>query len=261
MLLSLYQYRSFIWRNAMHDFRHRYAGSGLGALWNVMHPLAMIAIYAVVFTSIMSPRLPGSTGRFDYTIYLCAGIIPWIAFADCVSRACGALILNAGYLKKLPIPEAVFVAQEAVAAFVTAAISFVILFIFGLCVGMKPTGLWLLVPVPLIALLALGFAIGMLLSTLNVFFRDIQQWVGIALQIGLWTAPIVYVVDILPAPVRAILKFHPIVPALVGIRDLFVYGRLPPVWVWAGMIGWPVLFGAAAVAVSRKLSAEIRDVI
>jgi len=254
MLPSLYQYRNFIWRNAMHDFRHRYAGSSMGALWNVMHPLAMIAIYAIVFTSIMSPRLPGTDSRFGYIIYLCSGIIPWTAFADCVSRGCSSLVLNASYLKKLPIPEPVFVAQEAVAAFVTAMISFVILFVFGLCVGMKPATTWLLVPLPVIALLALGFAIGMLLSTINVFFRDVQQWVGIVLQILMWTAPVVYVVDILPPQLQAVLKFHPLVPPLLAIRELFVYATWPPAWQWIAMLAWPAAFGVAALAVTNALA-------
>jgi len=260
MLFSLYQHRNFIWRNAMHDFRHRYAGSSMGALWNVLHPLAMIAIYTLVFSSIMTPQLDGRTGRFAFILYLCSGIIPWTAFADCVSRGCGSLVVNAGYLRKLPIPEPVFVAQEAVAAFVTAAISFGLLLVFGLCVGLPISWTWLLLPVPLLALLSLGFAIGMLLSTLNVFFRDIQQWVGIALQITMWTAPIVYAAKILPPAYQAVLRWHPLLPSINSVR-LLMDGNLPAAWDWAMMFAWPMVFGVLALAVVRALSDEIRDVI
>lgn len=232
----------------------------MGALWNVMHPLAMIAIYTLVFSSIMSPRLPGKAGRYSFIIYLCSGIVPWTAFADCVTRGCGALVLNAGYLRKLPIPEPVFVAQEAVAAFVTAAISFVLLLAFGVCVGLPPTWTWLLLPVPLICLLSLGFAIGMLLSTLNVFFRDIQQWVGIALQITMWTAPIVYAAAILPPAYQAVLRWHPLLPSINAVRAM-MDGSLPSPLEWAMMFAWPIVFGVMALAVSRRLSDEIRDVI
>ncbi len=232
----------------------------MGAFWNVLHPLAMIAIYTLVFSSIMSPRLPGNAGRFSFIIYLCSGIIPWTAFADCVSRGCGALVLNAGYLRKLPIPEPVFVAQEAVLAFVTAAISFLLLLGFGVCVGLPPATTWLLLPLPLIALITLGFSIGMLLSTLNVFFRDIQQWVGIALQITMWTAPIVYAATILPPAYQAVLRWHPLLPSISGIRAL-MDGNLPSSWDWAMMFAWPMVFGVLALAVSRRLSDEIRDVI
>jgi len=154
----------------------------------------------------------------------------------------------------------VFVAQEAVAAFVTAAISFILLLAFGLCVGLPPAWTWLLLPLPLVALLALGFAIGMLLSTLNVFFRDIQQWVGIALQITMWTAPIVYAAAILPPAYQAVLRWHPLLPSINSVRAM-MDGALPSPFEWAMMFIWPTVFGAMALAVSRRLSDEIRDVI
>ena len=158
MLASLVRYRSFIWRHAAADLRHRYAGTGLGLAWNVVHPLAVIAIYSAVFTTVFpTPAEPGG-GRLPYTFYLCSGFFPWLAFSDCVTRGTAAFVANAAYLKKLPIPEPVFVAQSAAT---TATL--------GLAVELRPapgrrrwrweTGpawTWLLLPLPLLASQWLG---------------------------------------------------------------------------------------------------------
>src|SRR5580700_10162767 len=107
----------------MSDLRHRYAGTGMGIAWNVIHPLGIIVIYSIVFSSIMKNRLPGHPGILAYTVYLCSGLFPWLAFSDCVTRGCGSFISNANYLKKLPIPEQVFVAQNALASTVSLTIN------------------------------------------------------------------------------------------------------------------------------------------
>src|SRR6185312_3892686 len=80
---TLYRYRSFIWQHALADLRHRYAGTGMGVVWNVVHPLAMIAVYALIFGAIMGSTMQEVPGRWGLTIYLCAGFFPWIAFSDC----------------------------------------------------------------------------------------------------------------------------------------------------------------------------------
>ena len=260
MLKSLFQYRKFIWRNAFHEFRHRYAGSSMGVMWNVLHPIAMIAIYSLVFGGIMTSRV-GSGSKFAYMVYLCAGLFPWLAFADCVTRGCQAFVANANYLRKLPIPEPVFIAQVLISSSINLVISFSLLIVFALCVGQKPTMLWLLVPVPLILLQLLGFAVAMLVGTLNVFFRDMQEWVGIVLAAMMWTVPIVYVADILPPLYQKFLPWHPIAPALSATRDLLIYGRWPQALAWFNMIAWPAVIGLVAVGILGKLRDEIRDVI
>lgn len=262
MIGSLVQYRSFIWRHARADLRHRYAGTGMGVAWNVLHPLAVISIYSIVFTSIFKrDTLSAGGGKLPYTFYLCAGFFPWLAFSDCVSRGCGSFIANATYLKKLPIPEQVFIAQNAAACTLSLSLNLVLLLVLALVLGWTPGWTWLLLPVPIILLQWLGFGVGLFLGTLNVFFRDIAEWVGIALQLIFWTVPIVYTIDAPPAWAAMLLQWHPLMPPLEAIRDLFLHRTLPPSHLWIGMIAWPVLVSIVAYLVLQKLRPEIRDVI
>src|SRR5207247_5184233 len=100
MIVNLWRYRAFIVKNALSDVRYRYAGSAMGIAWNVITPLAQIVIYSLVFSQIMVTRLavPGSDTSF--ALYLCAGLLPWAAFSDCVQRGASAFIENAHYFKK-----------------------------------------------------------------------------------------------------------------------------------------------------------------
>ena len=266
MVKGLLAYRRFIVQGALAELRHRYAGTGLGVVWNVIHPLALIAVYSIVFTALMRGRVPGEVGgRFGYVLYLCSGLLPWLAFAECLTRAANAFTENATYLRKLPIPEQVFVARAAASATLGLAISFSLLLIISLALGLRPRATWLLLPVALVSMQALGFGLGLLCGTLNVFFRDVGQLLGVALQVVLWTVPVVYVVDggLLPEWFFAALKWHPLHPPLEAVRVWFLGlpRTLEPWQSWLGMIAWPALAIAAAAAVFGKLRREIRDVL
>ena len=266
MIRGLLSHRRFIWQSAVAELRHRYAGTGLGVVWNVLHPLALIAVYSIVFTALMRGRVPGDAGgHFGYVLYLCSGLLPWLAFAECLTRGCNAFTDNATYLRKLPIPEQVFVARAAASATLGLAISFALLLVISLALGLRPRAQWVLLPAALLSMQALGFGLGLLCGTLNVFFRDVGQLLGVALQVVLWTVPVVYVVDGngFPGWFVGALKWHPLLPPLEAVRVWFLGlpPKMAPWQMWLGMIAWPAAAVAAAGAVFGKLRREIRDVL
>src|SRR3954447_7538770 len=260
MVVPLLKYRRLIWQHAVAELRHRYAGTGLGVVWNVLNPLALILIYSIVFSVVLKPNDP-QFRSIPYPLYLCSGLLPWLAFAECITRGTNAFCENAAYLKKLPIPEQVFVAQAAASATLGLGISFSLLLVVALAAGLRPTPWWLLLPAPLVALQALGFALGLLCGTLNVFFRDIGQILAVALQVVMWTVPVVYLDTALPPWLRAAVHWHPLWPALDAVRDLFLYSRPPPPFDWAAMLAWPAAVLVVAGVVFQRLRAEIRDVL
>jgi lipopolysaccharide transport system permease protein len=267
MIISLLRYRSFIWRNAWAELRHRYAGTNLGVVWNVLHPLALIGVYGIVFTGVFARATPlphavaGAGPNTAFLFYLTSALLPWMAFAECVTRGCNAFSENSSYLKKLPIPEQVFVAQSAASATLGLIISFSLLLAVSLGLGLRPSPYWLLLPLPLLSLQVLGFGLGLLCGTLNVFFRDIGQLLAVVLQLALWTVPVVYPKEILPVWAQRAMEWHPIYPPLDAIRELFLYHETPPASAWLGMIVWPALACAVAWAAFRALRTEIRDLL
>lgn len=261
MVVNLWRYKRFIFNNAVNDLRHRYAGSGMGVFWNVLNPLAQILVYTIVFSQIMVVRLPGGASTADFAIYICTGLLPWIAFSECISRGANSFIENANYLKKLPIPEQIFVAKGAVSATLSLFISMLLLFVINLFIGSGAKWTWTAVPFILLLFQCFGFGIGLMLSSFNVFFRDIGEILGIFIQMWMWLTPIVYLKDIIPSHFLSIMAFNPAYPFVDALHMSIIYGNWPEPNHWAAMAAWSLLAPVAGYLVLRKLRSEIRDVL
>jgi lipopolysaccharide transport system permease protein len=261
MIISLWRYRAFIVKNALSDVRSQYAGSAAGVAWHVATPLAQILIFTMVFSQIMPVRLERMGASDSFAVYLCAGLLPWAAFADCVTRGAGAFIENATYLKKLPIPEQVFVARNAVAASIFLGVSMALLALVTLLTGGRLTLAWLGVPAVLVLLQGFGFGLGLVFSTLNVFVRDIGHALTIALQLWMWMTPIVWVESVLPAHLQAWVPWNPAYAFIDALHRMIVGGGWPPLGAWPVMAAWALGASLAGYLLLRRLRPEIRDAL
>jgi len=135
--------------------------------------------------------------------------------------------------------------------------------LFGLAVvmGYPSTWLWLVVPLVAILFQGFGFGLGLLLFSINVFFRDVGQLLGIFMQIWMWMTPIVYPESILPELFVMYMRFNPAYPFIHTMRGLFLFGRLPEAWMWWVMCAWAFGVPILGYLVLRKLRPEIRDVL
>jgi len=265
MVVNLWKYRWLIVRHALHDLRTRYAGSVVGYLWNVLIPLAQIAVFSVIFSTLMNWRaeMYGMTGRFSFVIFLCAGLLPWNAFADTVMRGVGSLVGNTGYLKTLRIPEQIFVARDACSGFLSALLAVGLFLVFtAVFARWGPFLTWLQILPALVLYLGFAFGVGLLLSCLNVFFRDVQPLMNIVLLLWFWVTPIVY-------PETA-LSQHPTLVALLHCNPAYhftvafheaVGNRWVPATTWLICVVITLTTNAVAYLALRRLRPEIRDVL
>jgi len=261
MIISIWKYRKFIWKNAARDLWHRYAGSSMGFLWNVINPLFQIVLYTLVFSQLMSIRIPNLPSGFGFAIYLCSGLIPWIGFSETVSRCTNSFVENANYLRKLAIPEQVFVAQNAGSSFFSLMIGMALLVTICCILGHYPTWSWICLPPLLILMQGFGFGLGLLLGVLNAFFRDIGQVVNLSLQLWFWATPIVYTENILPESLKGLLAYNPAYPFIHALQSIIV-GRLwPDVNTWMTMLLLAFVFPLLGYLLLRKLRPELRDVL
>ncbi len=261
MIVNLWRYRAFIVKNALSDLRTRYAGSAIGIAWHVVNPLAQILIYMLVFSQIMRVRLPGMGSDLTFALYLCAGLLPWTAFVDCVLRGANAFIENASYLKRLPIPEQVFVAQNALASTMFLGLSMTLLGVVTVLTGGTLSLTWLGVPAVLILFQGFGFGLGLIFSTINLFLRDAGHALTIALQLWMWMTPIVYVEAILPPSLQAAVRYNPAYPYIDALHRMIVTGQWPLPGQWPVMLAWTCVTPILGFLVLRRLRPEIRDVL
>ncbi len=259
--MNILKYRKYLWDSAVSELRNRYAGSSLGSLWNVIQPLFQILIYTFVFSQIMIAKLPGIESTTYFAIYLCAGLVPWLSFSEIIVRGSNAFIENATYLKKLPIPEYLFVLQTGVVSSIILFISMGILFIIVIIMGGTISFLWLLVPLILALLVVFGIGIAIIFASINVFFRDFGQLLGTLVHLWLWLTPIVYVKELLPEDYRHIIDYNPLYYYIESLQGIIVFSEAPEANLWVNMLITSSITIFAGTLIVRKLRSEIRDVI
>lgn len=235
----------------------------MGIFWNIILPIIQILIYTVVFSQLVGLRSPAMTSqnRYAFVLYICSGILPWLTFSGSVISGSNAFLVNARYLRKLPIPEEIFVAQSSVADVLGLIIQLILLVIVGLLVGHLPAWTYILLPVVAVLFVSLAFGIGLLLATLRIFFRDIGHILGVMMQMWMWTLPVIYFETILPPKWQSLLKWNPPYAYIKAFRLLFLENQLPSWEIWVGMLAWTIVFILLGYFVLQKLRPELRDLL
>jgi len=256
---EVWQFRDFIIASIKREFVSRYQGTQFGIFWPIAQPLALIVIYTLVFSEIMRPSLPGHPSRFAYSIYLTAGLITWTLFSDLLSRSVAVYVQNGALMKKVSIHPIAFPVIATASASIHFAIIGVLFLGFLIAIG-HFTGLAILGILPVLAILILfALGLGVLLGTINVFYRDVEQSTGIILQFWFWLTPIVYPPESVPVAVRSMLSWNPLWPLVRAMQDIFLSHRFPD---WPSLV-YPLLVALGLVTVGRaafnKLAHELVD--
>lgn len=259
MLRALWSYRGFVMGSVKREFQARYSNAILGALWSLLSPLAMIVVYTVIFAEVMHSKLPGVASQYGYSIYLCAGILTWGLFAEIVARGQNVFIEQANLIKKISFPRICLPLIVVFNALANFAIIFGLFTLFLLASHNFPGLVWFaLVPV-LAVLVLLATGIGMVAGVLNVFFRDVGQFLTIAMQFWFWLTPIVYPASILPENVRPLLAWNPMAAVIGACQAILVEGRAPD-WASLGPAAvLAVLLCVFGLRLFRKRSGEMVD--
>jgi len=258
---SAWSWRDFILSSILTEQRVRFAGSKLGAFWMLLRPLLEVLVYALILSSLMSSRVPGISGPFGYAIYLTAGTVAWSLFSEIITRCLSVFTSNAHLLKKIAFPPMclpMIISGSAVLAnlFLLAAV----LLIFGF-VGHLPSVQLLVLPVFIVANVALALGLGLILGTLNVFIRDIEQIVPIVLQVGFWFTPIVYSIQIIPERFRWVYQLNPMYHIVNAYQQVLVFHRMPAMSGVFGVLLLGLVLITLAVDLYRRARPEIVDML
>lgn len=171
------------------EVKARYKDSSLGMVWSLLRPLTMLVIYYVAIGKFLGAErsIP------EFAIFVFTGLTAWGLFSDIISSSTSSIITNAGLIKKVYLPREIFPLATVGSAGFNFIIQFGVLVAATLVLGQAPLH-WdfFLVFLALAALLILAFSVGLMLSALNVYLRDIQHLVEVVLLVLFWASPIVY---------------------------------------------------------------------
>ncbi len=200
---NLYNYRELLKTNVKKEIRGKYKNSFLGVLWSFLNPLLQIAVYAIVFPLILRNT------QENYVIFLCCGLIPWTFFTTAISRSSFTMIENGNILKKVYFPREILPISVVTSEAVNFLISTIIILAFVLFSGLGITKYILLYPIVFLAQYLLLLAISFIVSSICVYIRDLQHFIGIFLQLLFYATPIVYAADTIPEGFAWILQVNP----------------------------------------------------
>jgi len=214
---NLYDYRELLKTSVKKEVRSKYKNSFLGVLWSFLNPLLQIIVYAIIFSLILKNK------QDNYAIFLCAGLIPWTYFSISINKSAFTIIENGNIIKKVYFPREIIPISVVTAETINFLISTLIILGFVIFGGIGISKYILYYPLVLIAQYLVILAISFIISSICVYFRDLQHFIGIILQLLFYATPIVYSQDSIPPEYQWILKYNPMTYIVNAYRNIFYY--------------------------------------
>ena len=247
MFKELYNYRQLLKSNIKKDIRGKYKGSFLGVLWSFVNPLLMTLVYAIVF-----PYILKDTGD-NYVTFLVIGILPWTFFTTVISQGTYCILANAGIIKKVYFPREILPISVVTSGAVNFLISTIIILAFVLGAGLGLTKYIILYPFVLLIQYVLLLGISFIVSSITVYFRDLEHIIGVVLMAAFYATPIVYRLSDLPANLQVIMQLNPMTHLINAYRDIFYYHQMPDMRMLLILLGISVVLTIIGYFIFKKL--------
>lgn len=239
---ALWHARSLCWTLTRREISSRYAGTALGVLWAYAQPLLTMAAYYLVFDVVFAMRLGAGTPTHAVGTYLIAGMLPWMAFSDALTRGMTSLLESASVLQKNALPPMLFPVRSVLAsALVYAPLLVLLVFAYAPLHQFAPA----LVALPALVVLQVVLCMlwGAVLAILAAALRDVMQLVTFALSLGIFLSPVLFPAHLFPEAWRWALWLNPMTAWVSSYQALLLEGTWPPLSHWIGMAAW--LMGGA----------------
>ncbi len=221
-LKSIWLFREMIFELTHRELRGKYKGSVLGFLWTYVNPLLQISVYAFFFSKILR------SGIEAFYLYLIVSMFPFNFFSGGVIQGLGSIRAQADLVKKVYFPRQILPIVFLTVNFVNLIISFVIIYsillISGWGVNIK-IQMW----IPVVMLIEYFFALGLalMLSAVEVYFRDIEHIVSVLMMVWMYVTPLFYSIDIIPQEYLPILYCNPML-YIISMYQQILYYKVAP---------------------------------
>ena len=220
------------------DFKQKYKRTVLGMVWSILSPLLMLGVMATIFTQLLGRDTP------HYTIYLFSGLIVFNYFTESTNEGMNALMNNAKIFTKINVPKYLFLFSKNVSALINFSIILLIYFTFVWFDDIAFSCKFLTLVYPIVCLIFINLGMGLILSALFIFFRDIQYLYRLFTQIVMYGSAIFYSIDSLPQNIQSVFYCNPIFVVICYFRSVVIDNIIPELWLHGLLAFYTVgLFG------------------
>ena len=221
MLEKIRRYQFLSEELVKRDFKKKYKRTILGMGWSMLSPLLMLLVMKVVFEQFF-----GRTVN-HYTTYLFCGLLTFNWFAESTNSGMRSLFGNAGIFTKVNVPKYLFLFSGNIQVLINFGLTLLVFFAFCALDHVSFSWRFLLLVYPIMTLLLFNVGIGMVLSALFIFFRDIDYLWTVALQLVMYGSAIFYTVGNFPPKVQLVFSLNPIYRHVAYIREIVLSGTIP----------------------------------
>lgn len=238
----------FLFEELVHrDFTKKYKRTILGIAWSVLSPLLTLLVMNIVFGTLLGSNIE------HYTIYLFSGQLVFSFFSDSTNEGMTSLLNNADIFTKVNVPKYMFLFSKNISSLINFGITLVVYFLFVVADGVSITWRFLLLLYPISCLVIFNLGVGLILSALYVFFRDIQYLYGIFTMLLMYMSAIFYSIETFPQIGRNLFLLNPVYVYIRYFRKIVLEQTIPTIWFHMIAIGYAVIvFGIGCWIYKKK---------
>ncbi|TLT06050.1 ABC transporter permease [Aliarcobacter thereius] len=225
-LKHIYSSRELLFTLIKNDFRKQYLGSYLGLIWAFIQPLTFIVVIWFVFE--IGFRSGPTTNGTPFFLYLTTGMIPWFFISNALISGTNSIVANSFLVKKVSFRVSILPLVQIGSGLIIHMVLVGFLVVSFLFYGYMPTIYWLQLPFYMLCSIVLLLGLSWLTSAIRVFVKDIGNFIAVLMQIGFWTTPIFWSIDMIPTKHQWILKLNPAFYIVDGYRNTFINAS----WFW-----------------------------
>lgn len=223
MLKGLKKYKFLLEQLISRDFKVKYKRSVLGVFWSLLYPLLMMAVMAVVFSNVFKFSTPG----VSYLSYLLIGLTYFNYFSEASNLAMSSVVANFSLINKVYMPKYIFPLSKCLFVGINFLLTLIPLYLVLIFTGTGINWYHLILPFSFICLFMFTLGMGLILSTVAVFFRDMFYVYGIIITIWTYLTPIMYDISIISNTVlQSIMKLNPMYQIINFARTIILYHKL-----------------------------------
>lgn len=215
------KYKHLLKELVVRDIKVKYKRSILGLLWTLLNPLLTMVVLSMVFSNIFRNDIE------NFPVYLIIGQVMFSFFSESTSMAMESIVGNAQLIKKVYIPKYIFPLSKILSTFVNLLFALIAVLIVAIVMKIKLTPAILFAPLSLIYILIFSMGVGLILASINVYFRDMRHLYGVVLTAWMYLTPIFYPIEIIPDKYIGIVKTNPLVYMVQHFRECVLYGNIP----------------------------------
>jgi lipopolysaccharide transport system permease protein len=223
---ELWAYRELATFLALRDIKVRYKQAMLGIGWAVFQPLAGVVVFTIVFQRLAHVESDG----LPYPVFAYVGLIVWSYTSGAVTKATQSLVSNANLVTKVYFPRLVIPLAAVFPGLLDLAVALPVLVVLCAVYDVSPGLPLLTLPLWIAAVMIVAFAVGLLLSALNVRYRDVNQAITLLVSLWLFLSPVAYPVSAVPAAWLPLYAVNPMSAVIGGFRWCLLGGPAPGPW-------------------------------